>query len=269
MSTNSNPAPQRYRGQFNLADVSGHVAPVYQPAQPQPAPASPAYPQPAPVAPVAQPAPASDPYRDQPAPTPKGGQGLGGKVIIGVLAVVVIAVVIWAVKFALGPKTDVGDAADGTPVSETGDTAGAGDDAATGSPEAEIDRVAEAALLDSWFSDVTEENWVEKTPEELGATATTPLGQFCRDSCIVLSDGAVVTRAMNEDGEKVSVVVSGYTVPGEWHGKAVLLDNQQIDLALVVMTVPDDDAGDISGSIWQWQAEGGYSYLNSGHSSRG
>lgn len=116
--------------------------------------------------------------------------------------------------------------------------------------------VEQAAKLDAWFADASEEDLVVVTMTDIGFNATTPIGEFCEHFCVVLDDGTLVARQLRSDGVKSAVVFSDYDAPEDWYGKAVVLDSQDASLALITdQTVYN--YGEFSGEVWKWSVEDG------------
>lgn len=265
----------RYSGNFTLdpAMFGGASAPAGS-AQPAP-PAG------APSAPPTPPTPPASPFDNQPAGQPEAQQQprhLGRKivggvlVVIGIVAIIVVAVMLWRWAHPAESSPDPNPAPSSSQTSQDGQS---GQNSSTPnntqSPDdntiTERTMAEQAAILDPWFTGIPEANWETKTAAELGGSANSPLGDFCAkfaDYVVVLQDGTVITRGNAENGDKIAIIISDYTVPTDWHNMAVGMDKQKINLALVVPSASPDNSN-LNGSIWQWDnGISGYVYLTSG-----
>lgn len=262
--TNSSSTPKgRYRGSFSVtAPTGGGQTPPpgadtrHVPQQPQSDPAS--------EHGNAQNSPFVEPFQNEPRSEGNPWKVFGIIVIVIAVLAIVAALVFWGLHRGDG-NAPGGTSNPGTTQqpSNSQQPSSSGDDTNNGN----LSRAEEAAALDAWFAGIPEEAWLTKTPEELGGSAQTPLGQFCRDICIVLSDGTVVARATTEEGDKAPTIVSGYTVPEEWYGKAVILDRKKISLAMITAQAPTDEGQPLSGSVWEYSAvDGAYNYSGAGTS---
>lgn len=261
----------RYTGQFSIdpSDLAGGM-----PAQ-QPTPSTSQ--QPTPQQPPARnddPSEGSDNHR----------RGWGKKAII-VVVVIGLLVAGWKlVPLIQGvlskPAENPGTTQTGTPSGSQApasddnqgdngsDNANDGSDTNNGQSSTTLTVAEQAAKLDPWFSGIPESNYVTKTAAELGGSTSTPLGQFCAKYCVVLEDGTVITRGILEDGkEAIPTIISDYTVPDDWYGTALALDEVDFNSLLVTSSLPEDLGQEIRGTVWQWStAEGTYVYLGKGHS---
>lgn len=273
-------ANERFTGNIegvDLSDLMGGTPPPRSTSTPQPQPAPP-------------PAPSEQPPAQGGNPFENGNNNRRhrgwGKWVIAIVAVAAIMFVMvkWGVPFVQQHLNNPASNPNPNPSQSAQEPSGAQTPAPSGSAQpnesdnpnggqtATLSVAEQAALLDAWYKDVPESSWVTKTAAELGATTTTPLGQFCARFCVVLADGTVITRGTSETGNSTPTIIADYVVPTEWRNSAIALDNQQINLVLVISQVPTDLSQPITGGIWQWSpaandGKGAYEFWTNGSSS--
>ena len=274
----------RFNGNFSgidLSDLTGSAS-----ARPTPPPPPPA-PRPAPAAP--QTPPPTDPFAPPPSNADNGNNGRRRKggwgkwvirgivfaVVVGILLTVMFKVVIPAVNNKSGDDTNPSTSQDVNPnPSTTPDNRETPGEEPSDSGSETLDdqsMTEQAATLAPWFKGVAEDNWLTKTAADLGGSATMPLGQFCGSHlCVVTTDGTVILRGTTEDGAKAAIIVSDYTVPEGWTGKAVALYPDNMDVAVVIDKMPDGDFDQIPGGIWKWDTVScAYFYSKPGYVTQG